>query len=200
MEALLMGLRLAEGVDLARIAALSGVEEAALIDRAAAEKLAALTGLDQVYFCNSGAEADICSEFRAPEVSTGRSSPPISWSAVSSTVRNVDAGFAVSRVASSAARSMSSRRLVPVCKRPGVGTSDGAGATDGAGAATLSNSESGDGAGGSGATCCALSASCALLLAECAAASVLPEADTGRGLSSCTPVCFATGTSAALAR
>ena len=37
-----MGLRLAEGVDLARIAALSGVEEAALIDRAAAEKLAAL--------------------------------------------------------------------------------------------------------------------------------------------------------------
>jgi coproporphyrinogen III oxidase-like Fe-S oxidoreductase len=42
MEALLMGLRLAEGVDLARIAALSGVEEAALIDRAAAEKLAAL--------------------------------------------------------------------------------------------------------------------------------------------------------------
>jgi len=42
MEALLMGLRLAEGVDLARIAALSGVEEAALIDRGAAEKLEAL--------------------------------------------------------------------------------------------------------------------------------------------------------------
>ncbi len=37
-----MGLRLAEGVDLGRIAALSGVEEAALIDRGAAEKLEAL--------------------------------------------------------------------------------------------------------------------------------------------------------------
>lgn len=42
MEALLMGLRLTEGVDLTRIAALSGVAEADLIDRAATEKLAAL--------------------------------------------------------------------------------------------------------------------------------------------------------------
>lgn len=42
MEALLMGLRLAEGVDLSRIAAISGLEETALIDPSAAEKLAAL--------------------------------------------------------------------------------------------------------------------------------------------------------------
>ena len=41
-EALLMGLRLAEGVDLARIAELSGVEEAALVDDAAVARLAAL--------------------------------------------------------------------------------------------------------------------------------------------------------------
>ncbi len=41
-EALLMGLRLAEGVDLARIAALSGVAEAALVDDAAVARLAGL--------------------------------------------------------------------------------------------------------------------------------------------------------------
>lgn len=41
-EALLMGLRLKEGVDLARIASLSGVSTASLIDYAAAERLSAL--------------------------------------------------------------------------------------------------------------------------------------------------------------
>lgn len=41
-EALLMGLRLAEGVDLARIAALSGVEEPALVDDVAVARLAEL--------------------------------------------------------------------------------------------------------------------------------------------------------------
>jgi len=42
MEALLMGLRLREGVDLAAIGAATGLPEAALIDRAAAERLAGL--------------------------------------------------------------------------------------------------------------------------------------------------------------
>ncbi|MEQ1688387.1 MAG: radical SAM family heme chaperone HemW, partial [Sphingopyxis sp.] len=42
IEALLMGLRLAEGVDLAHIAALSGVAEQALVDPRAAARLAAL--------------------------------------------------------------------------------------------------------------------------------------------------------------
>lgn len=42
IEALLMGLRLAEGVDLARIAALSGVREDALVDGQAVARLAAL--------------------------------------------------------------------------------------------------------------------------------------------------------------
>ncbi len=46
-EALLMGLRLAEGVDLARIAALSGVAEAQLIDAGAAEYLAGLGLIDR---------------------------------------------------------------------------------------------------------------------------------------------------------
>jgi len=41
-EALLMGLRLAEGVDLARIARTSGVEEDRLVDRAAIDRLACL--------------------------------------------------------------------------------------------------------------------------------------------------------------
>ena len=40
-EALLMGLRLGEGVDLARIAALTGLPEEALIDRATTQRLAA---------------------------------------------------------------------------------------------------------------------------------------------------------------
>lgn len=42
VEALLMGLRLAEGVDLARIAAMSGVAQGALVDAAAVARLAAL--------------------------------------------------------------------------------------------------------------------------------------------------------------
>src|SRR3546814_21157696 len=41
-EALLMGLRLEEGVDLARISSLSGVATDALVDRAAVERLSAL--------------------------------------------------------------------------------------------------------------------------------------------------------------
>src|SRR3546814_16893596 len=41
-EALLMGLRLEEGVDLARIYSLSGVETDALVDSAAVERLSAL--------------------------------------------------------------------------------------------------------------------------------------------------------------
>lgn len=41
-EALLMGLRLAEGVDLARIAAMSGVRQEALVDAGAVERLHAL--------------------------------------------------------------------------------------------------------------------------------------------------------------
>lgn len=41
-EALLMGLRLAEGVDLARIAAMSGVQQEALVDAGAVERLSGL--------------------------------------------------------------------------------------------------------------------------------------------------------------